>query len=257
MADVAEPHVRESLGLYVLGALGDDESDRVEHHLLGCLTCQHELDELSDALTALTVLTAQDRRKILAKFGTPVPEPAGRPARARRTVRAAGADRWRPGGRSGPGRRTWLPARLRQRRTRMLLSIGGLAAVVVLSIGMVLGSTLGGSNGPGPTSVTLAATAADRVSGATLSVSVTGDRKGVTVRATVTGLVEGARYHLYAVDRVGGTSVVSTWIGSSAVREVTGSLPVALDDLSFFTVTQGDGTPVVSAYLHHPSTTPS
>jgi Putative zinc-finger len=256
VADIAEPHIRESLGLYVLGALGD-ESDRVEQHLLGCPACQHDFDELTEAVAALTVLTPEDRRAILAEFGGPVPEPPGPDAPARPPVRAPRPDRRSPGERRGPRRPTWLPARLRQRRTRLLLSIGGLAAVVVLSIGVVLGSTLGGPDGSGPTSVTLAATAADRVSGATLSVSVTGDRSGVTVRATVTGLVEGARYELYAVDRHGRTSVVSTWIGSSGVREVTGSVPVAPDDLSFFTVTQGDGSPVVSAYLHHPSATPS
>jgi hypothetical protein len=139
----------------------------------------------------------------------------------------------------------------------MLVSVGALAVVVVLSIGVLLGSSLGGSGGPGPADVTLAATAADAVSGAELSVSVTGQRGGVSVRATVSGLVAGGRYQLYAVDRAGRTLVVAGWIGSSGAREVTGSLPVALEDLSFFTVTRGDGTPVVSAYLHHPSTRPT
>jgi hypothetical protein len=139
----------------------------------------------------------------------------------------------------------------------MLLGIGALAVVVVLSVGVVLGSLLGGSAGSGPTSITLAATAADEASGATLSVSVSSQRAGVAVRASVSGLVEGGRYELYAVDRAGRTFVVSTWIGSSGVREVTGSAPVVLDDLTFFTVTRGDGTPVVSAYLHGPSARPS
>src|SRR5947207_1554857 len=82
------------------------------------------------------------------------------------------------------GRGGWLPGWLRRRRARMLLGIGALAVVVVLSVGVVLGSLLGGSAGSGPTSITLAATAADEASGATLSVSVSSQRDGVAVRAS-------------------------------------------------------------------------
>ncbi len=257
MAEVAEPHIRESLGLYVLGALADDESDRVEQHLLGCPVCQRELDDLSEASAALTVLTAEDRRAIVEQFGPSAPGPGPVRPSAQRTEPGTRTDSRRPGDARRSGRRSGLPVRLRRRRTRLLLSIGGLAALVVLSIGVVLGSALVGSNGTGPTGITLAATAADRVSGASLSVSVTGDHGGVTIRATVTGLVEGSRYELYAVDSDGKTWVVSTWIGSSGVRELTGSLPVPVSRLSFFTVVQGEGTTVVSAYLHGPSGTPT
>jgi hypothetical protein len=133
------------------------------------------------------------------------------------------------------------------------LTLGGLAVVVVLSIGVVVGLLLGGGGGPGngqPVRVTLAATAADPATGASMSVVVISHGNAVTVRATIAGLRAGVRYQLYAVTSDGQTSVVRVWIGAEGAQDVSGDLSVRADRLAFFSVTTTDGAPVVSAFLN-------
>jgi hypothetical protein len=54
--------VRISLGVYVLGALDDDESAQVEAHLDGCPACQAELAELSGLPPLLARVSEEDIR---------------------------------------------------------------------------------------------------------------------------------------------------------------------------------------------------
>jgi anti-sigma factor RsiW len=218
----SDPHVRFSLGLYLLGSLPQQERESVERHLASCADCRTESDQLGEVVAALALLSEEEGREVVEEFGVP-PKPV-----ITRTI----------------------PAPKRTRRSRALLSIAGLVVVVLISVGVIIGlSVSGGGTTTTPVTITLAATAADTSSGATVSVVATGHDGRVTVRATVTGLHAGTKYQLYAVTSDGALHVVTSWVGVDAPQDVSGDLPLSPRQLSFFTVTLADSTPVVSAYL--------
>jgi hypothetical protein len=247
-----DPHVRSSLGLYLLGASGRREREAIDRHLASCRACRAESDELGEVVAALALLSEEEGREIVEQFGAPAPvRRAVGPAVATLPGRAAATSIRPGGGRRPPSVRP--PAGRRDRpRVRGLLGIAGLLVVVLLSAGVVLRLTVGGG-GTTPVDITLAATAADTSTGASVSVIASGHDGAVTVRATVTGLHEGTRYRLYAVMSDARTRVVTSWIGAAAPQDVSGVLPVRVGDLSFFTVTLTDSTPVVSAAVRKSS----
>ena len=264
----ADPHVRGSLGPYVLGVLGGGERQAVERHMAGCLRCAAEASELSDVVQALALLPEHDIREFIVRFGAADPTPpqlpqapptAARPRRPAPAVALEPAADQRPAGRPRIMSRPWTGrgtlGRGRRRGTAPV-GLAVLAVLLVLSVGIALGLTLGGSasNTP-PTSITLAATAsaADHVSGASLSVFVSGDGRQTSIRATVVGLQDGLPYQLLAVTSDGQASVVARWTGSPGAQDVTGSLAKPANTLAFFTVATLGGTPIVSAYLPRPS----
>jgi hypothetical protein len=232
-------HIRDSLGLYLLGALHDDERTAVERHLAVCQRCCVEADEFGVAVDALAMLPQRDVYELMAE-----PEPAdARPASAAPDPVPVRRPAPGPGG---------LLRRLRDGRTRALVSLAVPAVVLILAVGMVLGLALGRTSGMvAPAEITLAATAsaADGTSGVSLSVLFSGDAQGATVRATVVGLHEGERYQLYAVASDGRTRVVCHWLGSKGAQDVGGTVELPARTLSFFTVTKVDGTTIVSAYV--------
>jgi anti-sigma factor RsiW len=243
---MAEPagngaHVIPALGLYLLGALRDTEVAAVEDHLFHCPRCLREADALGPAVEALTLMQADEALELLPETAPP-PVPS-------KAAPHSPADR-RPPNRPDP--------RASRHRRRALIAIGGLASVVVLTIGMALGLALGhgggGAAGGTPTGISMAAAAADNTTGATLSVVVTAAVDGgTTVHATVSGLRDGERYELVAVTVDGTTSVVSVWLGATGARDLADDIPVAPTQLAFFAIARGDGTPVVSAYLPRPT----
>lgn len=241
-----DPHVRFSLGLYLLGSLGPEDREVIEHHLASCHECQAESDELGEVVAALALLSEEEGREVVEQFGVPLAAHTG--ATSTLTTRRPTLTRHAPPTRPA-GRRT---GRL---RPRSLLGIAGLVVVVLLSAGVFLSLTLGGTGrAPStPVDIVLAAAAADTTTGAGLSVIATGHDATVTVRATVTGLHHDTKYQLYLVTRDGTTRVLVTWVGSDAPQDVVGEAPVRIADLSFFTLTLSDGTAVVSAYLPRPT----
>ncbi|MGW1061911.1 zf-HC2 domain-containing protein [Micromonospora rubida] len=268
--------MRQSLGLYLLGSLNSQEREAVERHLAVCPACLAESDELGEVVAVLALISEEDRRGIVEEFGAPrlpardavaatsgaaTPGPAP-PTADRPVTDTASRTRTRAGTvRAGPGRPSSAPAsRPRTRRSvraRSLLGVAGLVLVVLISAGLFIGLAAEGEDGDSgrtaPVDVTLAATAAAGMGGATLSVVAVGHDGAVTVRATVTKLRPGTRYQLYAVTTDGNTHLVAGWVGSDTVPEVTGEAPVDVSALSFFAVTRADGTPVVSAYVSRPA----
>src|SRR5258706_6995573 len=65
----SDGHVREALGLYLLGALKDGARDRVERHLADCRGCCAEADELGAAVELLAMTAERDVREVVAEFG--------------------------------------------------------------------------------------------------------------------------------------------------------------------------------------------
>jgi anti-sigma factor RsiW len=59
-SDGSAAHVEDSLGPYLLGALGGVERDAVEAHLAWCESCLTEASELGAVVDALAVLPAAD-----------------------------------------------------------------------------------------------------------------------------------------------------------------------------------------------------
>jgi hypothetical protein len=70
-----DPHVREALGLYLLGALRGAERDRVERHLSLCADCCLEADALGAGVEPLAMVPPQHVRQLMAELGVPVEEP--------------------------------------------------------------------------------------------------------------------------------------------------------------------------------------
>jgi hypothetical protein len=147
-----------------------------------------------------------------------------------------------------PGRRP----QARDRRKPALIRLGGLLTLVVVVGGLAFGALLHGNREPGAVAVpvvTAAATAADRSTGASLSVFVTQGESGVSVRATVDGLRSGVGYRLQAVTSDGHAWPVVNWTSDGKLQDITAEVPVPLSTLVFFTVSRAGNGPVVSAYL--------
>ncbi|GAA4215745.1 hypothetical protein GCM10022220_44790 [Actinocatenispora rupis] len=76
MDSTDEPHVRLSLGLYLLGAVDAAERATIERHLATCDACRAESDELAATVAAVALIPDDDRRSIVAEFGIPGPAPS-------------------------------------------------------------------------------------------------------------------------------------------------------------------------------------
>jgi Putative zinc-finger len=74
-------HVREALGLYLLGALKGDERDRVERHLVRCADCCLEADALGAGVEPLALVAPHHARDLIAEFWVPAEEPTTDPGK--------------------------------------------------------------------------------------------------------------------------------------------------------------------------------
>jgi hypothetical protein len=151
-----------------------------------------------------------------------------------------------------PRRDPVRPPRTRNPRRSALVRSAGLLALVLAIGGLALGALFHGDGKSGTAAVpviTAAATAADRATGATLSVFVTQQEAGVSVRATVDGLQAGAGYRLQAVTSDGHAWPVVNWTSDGKLQDITAEVRVPLSTLVFFTVSRAGSGPVVSAHL--------
>jgi anti-sigma factor RsiW len=271
-----EPQLRASLSLYLIGVLPADESTAFERHLGTCTSCQSEADRVGEAALLLALLPDADRDRLVAEFGpapvertpvtadppavVPLPGAAapltggavvGRPGGAA-VGRPGGAAVGRPGGAvGGPVR----PPRHHWRSRRLRLVGAGLAVVLIVLAGAIVGQpTRNWLSGADP-STTLVANAADESTGATLSVTVTARGDEVTLRAAITGLTADAVYRLYVTDIDGRSWELVASTGTGRPQEVTADCPVTLDRILRFSVTAADGSLVVAAPVepHRPS----
>ncbi len=156
-SEIEHREYADSLAAYALGALREEESARVRHHLDECRECRAEFEWLRVAADALPASVP------------PVKPPAALKGRIMRTVqaeaellRAAGEAADRPSSRRPPRRWDWLLAGW----LRAGLALG---AAGLLALGLVLAFT-----GTGPSTRTISA----RVMGAGLA----GTRAALVVR---------------------------------------------------------------------------
>lgn len=258
----------DSCTLYLLGGLDPAAEREFENHLGTCPLCLDECERLGPAASGFAEIPADDLILLDLEPG-PAPEP---PVTA--AVQAA------------PQRHTPRPGRAGRRRRLAMAALAGVAAVsfgaaaLLAPVGddaVTTGSgTVGTDQGTGAGSGALgsapdapvgpgeggsrtidprnaaAATAEGTGGSASLSVTVrtAEDRSaGLRVEATVVGLREGEVYRLYAVTTGGASEQVAEWTAESGTREVRGEVSAGLVQLAFFSVTQRDGTAVVSAPL--------
>ncbi|PRY29560.1 hypothetical protein CLV70_106281 [Pseudosporangium ferrugineum] len=123
-------------------------------------------------------------------------------------------------------------------------------AVVLVVAGLAIGALLRSPDGSSTSVTTVAATAANDGTGASLSISATQrEGGGVTIHATVNGLKAAKAYRLYAVTTDGQEFSLQNWTSDGKVQELSGGADVSLGALSYFTVVQAGAGRVVSAYL--------
>ncbi|MFG1610442.1 zf-HC2 domain-containing protein [Actinoplanes sp. NPDC049265] len=138
------------------------------------------------------------------------------------------------------------------RHRAALVRLSGLLILVLAFGGFATAALLHLRKNSAPVAIpvtTVAVNAADRSTGASLSVFLAQGENGVSVRATVGGLKTGAGYRLEAVTSDGRTLPVTSWVSDGKVRDITAEVPVPLSTLVFFTVSRPGNHPVVSAYL--------
>ncbi len=276
--DAAPGHVREELGLYVLGALNDEETAIVDAHLSWCDACWADYDYISAVPGMLATLTDADVRGLLDAEAAQAPAPSSRrrvrPGHAlsrrrsdrrhsRRSLRepsdSSTVGAVRPGSTpptpagvspgAPPGRRV---ARGFTRRARSWV----IAAAVALAIGVGVGVLQRESGPVDRAPAYFAASASDTSNGVSASVAVTGRDDGSDVVLTVRGLTVGARYYLSLVTRDGRTVVVGEWIAVAPEHTVAGKVAVSAAEISFFAVTGADRSVILSVPLRNGSSPP-
>jgi anti-sigma factor RsiW len=184
-------HRKELLGAYVLGVLDGDEWSVVEAHLVECVPCRREVDDLREMEAALGEIPPE------AFLDGP---PPGGDLLLRRTL-----DQVR-----GESRR-----RDRRRRT-VWAAAAVVAAVVALGAGIVVGRTVIPASAS-PVAGTRSVTATDPVTGASLSVEVQPAAGWVRVHAAVGGVQAGEKCRLYVVAHDGLREQAGSWVvGESA-----------------------------------------
>ncbi|GAB7039387.1 MULTISPECIES: zf-HC2 domain-containing protein [Catenuloplanes] len=252
--------VAELLGVYYLDALPDAQDGEIEAHLAVCAACRGTADEIVELVAALALVRDEHRAGLLDAFGVLhrdrdapppsafarfAPMPVATPADDLIEDLAATPD-------VGPLVRA---GRLRRRprdrgRARALAATGTLFCAALLVAGLAVTSLARAGDTPGAAGPYVTAAATGRAGGVSLSVVVSEPVAGESlVAATVSGLDPDEPYQLHATTADGRTALVSTWVDTGRVRDVTGRLDAVLTDVVAVTVTEPDGGTVVTVEL--------
>jgi anti-sigma factor RsiW len=194
-------HDRGRLGVYVLGALEDDERRDVDTHVVSCEECRRELAELAEVARLLEEVPPE------ALLDGP---PEGGDLLLARTVRRVRAESDRGG------------------RRRLAVMAAGVVAftAVTLGAGVVIGQGTATQSAlpPAPTAITAPGTreisAHDATTGATMTATIIPAQGWVRLRANVEGVKAGQRCQLVVVARGGERLVAGSWLVSSSAEAV-------------------------------------
>ena len=230
------PEARVSLGVYVLGAIDPAERAQVESHLATCRDCRDELAGLA-ALPALLARVTVEEAVALAASDGPPPAAGGpeAPPELLATVIDLTAARRR--------RRRWRDASL------------GVAAALIVAVGVFGGLRLGGSpappaaasvNYPGPPNGPwqTATTSADGMSASVLYRSM---GWGTDLAVKVSGIPVGTSCQLWVIGPGGRRTLAGGWVTDDHEGAVyyPGSAGLATGGVRGFQVTVG-GTRTLS-----------
>lgn len=207
------------LGAYSLGALDEDERDRVDAHVAGCDACREELDSLVAVRAHLARVAESDVAQ---------PAPAAAPDALRARVLGA--------------------ARAQRRRAvrRRVAAVAALAAAT----GLALVARPDGEVSP----PALAARAAH--DGVRASVAAVARPWGTELTLRLSGVAPGERCRLVVRARDGRRVVAATWWASyRGTAEVTGAAALPLAELIGFDVVTTSGRRLVRVPIDEGGTT--
>jgi anti-sigma factor RsiW len=194
--------IRQSLGVYVLGAIDPAERADVDAHLAECADCREELADLA-GLAALLHRVPVAEARLLAGDGPPVLAPPPEELLDSLLGRVAAV------------------RRARRRRT-----LAAAAAVAVLTLGAGAAGAAALSGGPAPVPAVQAA--GGTVAGGSaihLTVRYQPMAWGTAMSVQVTGVPAGTVCQFRVTDRAGHSSVVGGW--QVSYRDQTAWYPVS------------------------------
>jgi hypothetical protein len=229
---------RISLGVYVLGAIDPAERALVDAHLATCRDCRDELAGLA-SLPALLARVSTEEAIALAATEGPFPAAAADPGEPPPELLATVLD---------------LTAARRRRRRWREASLG-VAAALIVAVGVFGGLRLGSSPAPltnvatgqsglynGPVDGPMATvTGKSGVMAATVSYSPMG--WGTQVDVKVSGIPVGTNCQLWAIDANGNRFLAGNWVTDNDEGKVwyPGSVGLPSKNVAAFQVTVGHG----------------
>jgi Putative zinc-finger len=236
-----------SLGVYVLGAIEPADRALVDSHLTTCRDCRDELAGLAGLPALLARVSTEEAIALAAIDGPPEAGFDGMPRLPRlgetpvpppellATVLDLTAARRR--------RRRWRDASI------------GVAAALIIAVGVFGGLRLGSNSGQTPTTASgslysgtagpwQAATGQSGTLAATVSYRSMG--WGTELDTVVHGIPIGTQCELYVTDSAGKRIQVGDWITDSAEGTVwyPGSVSLSSKEITSFEVTVGSGKPI-------------
>jgi anti-sigma factor RsiW len=224
------------LGAHVLGALGPEEAEAVEQHLLDCASCRQEVGELREMEQALGEVPPE-----LFMDGPP----QGGDLLLQRTLQQARGER------GAEQRRRWATVGV----------AAAVAAAVVLGGGVLVGRSTVAQQpvavGPAPSASvspppagTRTGSVTDPVTGARMTLTLTPAAGWVRVSAAVTGIPAGQRCHLVVHGRSGAKADAGSWLvsptGARTGTTLEGSALVAPSDVTSVSVVNESGQTFVT-----------
>jgi hypothetical protein len=219
-------HVRQSLGVYVLGAIDPAERAEVDAHLTGCPECRDELAELAGLPALLGRVPPDEAERIALAPDEPAADAPGVVDLAPLLDRMA---------------QHQLAQRRRMNRWRGLAAA---AAVVLIAAGSAIGAvTIGGSSGP---SVTLpghwqTVQASNPVTHARVMVKYASMPWGTSLETEVYGIPAGTTCQFWVVGSGGQRWQAGSWTVASTWRDTwyPGSSSVPASAVHGFEITSG------------------
>jgi hypothetical protein len=234
------PEARISLGVYVLGAIDPAERTQVDAHLATCRDCRDELAGLA-GLPALLARVSMEEAVALADTDGPFPAAVDEAPEPPRELLATVLD---------------LTAARRRRRRWREASLG-VAAALIIAVGVFGGMRLGSSpaqpstvaqgqqsglyvgtqNGP-------MQTASGQSGGMTATVSYSQMGWGTQLDTKVNGIPVGTNCQLWVIDSHGNRFLAGNWETDNQEGKVWYPASTALSskDISGFEVTVGSGS---------------
>jgi anti-sigma factor RsiW len=224
-------HIRQLLGVYVLGAIDPAERAEVDAHLVGCPECREELAGLAGLPALLGRVPASEAARLSVQ-------------ESNENERLAPGQDIQDGDTSG----TLVPllARMAQRRrVRRWRSLAAAAAVVIVAAGAAIGVV--STNGPAPAKSAVAGAHWERVAAtdpatqAQLTVRYAGMSWGTVMDAGVTGIPAGTTCEFWVLGshgrkwQAGGWTVVNPYQSGS----YPASSPVPASAVRGFEITSG------------------
>ena len=228
------PEARLSLGVYVLGAIEPADRSLVDAHLTTCRDCRDELAGLAGLPALLSRVSAEEAAALAAVEGPP------------------------PGGRASGGHQappellaTVIDLTAARRRRRRWRDVGlGVAAALIIAVGVFGGLRLGVSQAPPPTASGANYAGAPNGPWRTVTTSANGMSAtvqyrpmgwGTQLQAEVSGIPVGTSCRLWIIGPGGTRTLAGGWVTDNHEGTVwyPGSAAMAGNRVRGFQVTVG------------------